>query len=60
MMAVVGRPVSDLDGSGLQQPAHVVIHPEWTPEALPPQERVERCITGRAAAAMRTYFSVLD
>jgi hypothetical protein len=46
--------VSDLYGSGLRQPAHVVIHPECgRSKALSPQERVERYVTGRAAASMR-------
>jgi folate-dependent phosphoribosylglycinamide formyltransferase PurN len=35
---------------------HVLTHPEWwTPTAMPPRSRIERCVLGRAAAVMRLY-----
>ena len=39
---------------------HVLTHPEWwTPEAMPPRERVQRAITGRAVATARGYDEAL-
>lgn len=38
----------------------VLTHPEWwTPEPMAPRERIERCVNGRAAAAMRFYDDTL-
>ena len=40
---------------------HVLTHPEWwQPEPMPPRERVERCIEGRARAAGRWYDELLE
>jgi hypothetical protein len=55
-----GGSISDVLGGHLRQPLHVVVHPEWwTPDAMSPQERVERCVNGRATSAMRFYETKL-
>ncbi len=39
---------------------HILTHPEWwTPEAMAPRSRVQRCAEGRAARAMENYDTAL-
>jgi hypothetical protein len=39
---------------------HVLTHPEWwTPTAMSPLDRLDRCIAGRARAARRFYADVM-
>jgi hypothetical protein len=39
---------------------HVLTHPEWwTPEAMPPRARMQRCVEGRAAAVQHLYDTML-
>jgi Formyl transferase len=39
---------------------HLLTHPEWwTPEPLPPSERIDRAILGRARAVRRDYDALL-
>jgi len=35
---------------------HILTHPEWwTPDPLPPRDRIERCVMGRAQASLQKY-----
>ena len=35
---------------------HILTHPEWwTPDPLPPRDRIERCVMGRAQANLQKY-----
>jgi hypothetical protein len=48
--------VPDVLASGGHERLQVLTHPQWwTPEPLSPRARVERCVAGRAAYAMRQY-----
>ncbi|MGH8196515.1 MAG: GNAT family N-acetyltransferase [Woeseiaceae bacterium] len=50
----------DLVFAGTHERIHALTHPEWwTPDAMPPRERVERCVLGRASAVMRNYDDCL-
>ena len=45
------RALSDVLAENIGRNVHVLTHPEWwTPEALPPRARMQRCAEGRAAA----------
>jgi hypothetical protein len=40
---------------------HVLTHPEWwTPQAMPPRARLQRCLDGQAAAVGRYYDELVD
>ena len=47
-------------GSGTHKKLHVLTHPEWwVAEAMPPGERIARCVNGRAAAMTKAYDDLL-
>lgn len=51
----------DLLASKKHSKLHILTHPEWwTPTPMPPRERVERCVLGRASAVMRDYDDCLE
>jgi hypothetical protein len=55
------RRLRDVLEAGTEQRLHVLTHPAWwTPEALAPRARVQRCLDGRAQAAARLYDDVLE
>ena len=42
------------------QRLHVLTHPSWwQTEAMPPRQRIQRCVYGRADAVMKTYDDTL-
>ena len=53
------KPLGDVIGAGHDR-LHLLTHPEWwTPTPLSPSARIDRCITGRAAATRRDYDALL-
>lgn len=55
------RRLRDVLEAGTEPRLHVLTHPAWwTPEALAPRARVQRCLDGRAQAAARLYDDVLE
>jgi hypothetical protein len=47
--------------AGAHERLHVLTHPEWWPEqAMPPRDRIMRCIEGRARASEATYDALLS
>ena len=55
------RGLSDVLAENIGRNVHVLTHPEWwTPEALPPRARMQRCTDGRAAAIKQLYDTLLD
>jgi hypothetical protein len=53
------KPMGELIAEGHQR-LHLLTHPEWwTPEPLPPSERIDRAIMGRARAVRRDYDAAL-
>ncbi len=49
------KPMPDVIAEG-QPRLHLLTHPEWwTPEPLPPSERIDRAILGRARATRKKY-----
>ncbi len=54
------RSLPDVLAENIGRNVHVLTHPEWwTPEALPPRSRMQRCTEGRAAAIERLYDALL-
>jgi folate-dependent phosphoribosylglycinamide formyltransferase PurN len=54
------RPISELICDGAEDRLHILTHPEWwTPNPLPPRDRVLRAVQGRAARIMTTYDTFL-
>ena len=54
------RRLIDVVEANEEERLHVLTHPEWwTPEALPPRERLVRCAEGRAAASLAAYDAAL-
>ena len=55
------RPLREVLETGVHKKLHVLTHPEWwVPEAMPPRERVSRCVNGRAAAMMKAYDDLME
>lgn len=53
------QPMADVIAAGHPR-LHLLTHPEWwTPEPLPPSERIDRAILGRAQAVRRNYDAQL-
>ncbi|HBM89901.1 MAG: formyltransferase family protein [Parvibaculaceae bacterium] len=54
-------PIYDVIASGEFERLQVLTHPAWwLPEALPPKQRIERAVLGRARAVMREYDEHLE
>ena len=54
------RPAAEVIECGGHERLQVLTHPDWwTPDALPPRARVERCVLGRAERVMAKYDDVL-
>lgn len=55
------RRLPEVVASGADRNLHVLTHPEWwTPDVLSPGERIQRCISGRAASQQRNYDNLLE
>jgi hypothetical protein len=53
------QPMAQVIAAGHER-LQLLTHPEWwAPEALPPAERLERCLQGRAVAGARSYHDAL-
>ncbi|RYE28847.1 MAG: hypothetical protein EOP23_22640 [Hyphomicrobiales bacterium] len=53
------QPMAEVIAAGHPR-LHLLTHPEWwTPEAMPPSERIDRALTGRAQAGRRGYDTLL-
>lgn len=53
------QPMAEVIGAGHPR-LHLLTHPEWwTPEPMPPSERINRAIMGRARAVRRDYDAQL-
>ena len=54
------RPLREVIGSGEHERLHVLTHPVWwQAEAMPPRQRIERSVEGRAKATMHLYDSLV-
>lgn len=54
------RPIGEVLREGAADRLHALTHPEWwTPEPLPPRERVLRAVRGRAAGVISSYDAFL-
>jgi len=54
-------PLPDLLTSGEHKKIHVLTHPGWwTPQAMSPRDRIDRCTIGRSSAVMATYDKMLE
>ncbi|HYK66951.1 MAG TPA: hypothetical protein VEV45_03330 [Streptosporangiaceae bacterium] len=54
------RSVPDVLAENLTKSVHVLTHPEWwTPDAMPPRARMQRCVQGRAVATEVGYDALL-
>jgi hypothetical protein len=54
------KPIRDVLTEPGHDRVHVLTHPEWwTPEPMPPRDRVARAIQGRAASVARRYNEAL-
>lgn len=54
------RRLKDLISQGTDDRIHILTHPEWwTPEASSPNQRVQRCVQGRAAKSWAQYMATL-
>lgn len=55
------RPIPEVIRSGEFERIHVLTHPEWwTPEAMPPRNRIERAKLWRAQDVMKIYDEHLE
>jgi hypothetical protein len=55
------RPLAEVLNDPASRNVHVLTHPEWwQEEAMPPRERIRRCIAGRAEYCTRYYDELLD
>lgn len=54
------QPMRDVIAQGHEH-LHLLTHPEWwTPEPMSPSERIDRALSGRAAAGRRDYDALLS
>jgi hypothetical protein len=54
------RRLRDVLGAAAEERLQVLTHPEWwTPEIMPPRQRVQRAIDGRSAAVAQRYDASL-
>lgn len=52
--------LSDVLENSENEKLHILTHPEWwTPEIMPPRERISRCIEGRSAKQHAIYDEAL-
>jgi hypothetical protein len=53
--------LNDVVGEPVDKPLHILTHPEWwTPAAMNPRARIERCVAGRATGVMSRYDAFLE